>query len=170
MATGLITTALCWTIVLQSTQAAPSTGAAQAQEETIAGISIEVRSEFRSRFETIFVIVVIPNEAYSRRNLELVWRHYCEKYADKKARLDVRIYARSSYEYDNAFQGLPRDVHSGEVISGGIRFELRGPDAMFERKGDGILAYGGDNESMIYRPNLDEPEKTETIMLAGKNR
>jgi hypothetical protein len=30
--------------------------------------------------------------------------------------------------------------------------------------GHGALAYGGDNELMIYSPNIDEPEKKERIV------
>lgn len=158
---------LALSFVLLATAIIPAK-AAQSKKETIAGISVKVLSEYRSSFGTRFVTLVIPDEAYSREHLEHIWRHYCEKY-DKKDRLDVRVYAHRSYEYDQAFKGLPSDAHTGEVISSGKRFKLRGPDAMFERKGDGILAYGGDNELMIFRPNLDKPDEKESIWLAGKN-
>jgi hypothetical protein len=35
--------------------------------------------------------------------------------------------------------------------------------------GKGALAYGGDNELMIYSPNPDEPERTVRIVLAGED-
>ncbi len=61
-------------------------------------------------------------------------------------------------------------MHTGEAYGpDGTRVKLREYEAYFERKGDGALAYGGDNEMMIYSPNLDEPDKKESIVLAGKN-
>jgi hypothetical protein len=50
----------------------------QVKEETIAGIPVRVISEFRSVFKTQFITVVIPDESYSRENLERIWRYYCD--------------------------------------------------------------------------------------------
>jgi hypothetical protein len=143
---------------------------AQIKDETIAGIPVKVVSESRSSFKTQFVTLVISEELYSRENLERIWRHYCEKYADKKDKLDVRVYTTGSYEFNRQFAGQPVDMHTGEAIgSNKTRVKLRGCEAMFLRMGDGALAYGGDNELMIYSPDLKEPEKKERIVLAGKD-
>ena len=141
----------------------------QVKEETIAGISVKVISEYRSSFKTQFVELVIAEGSYSKENLISIWRHYCEKY-DKKDRLDLRVYLNRTYEYNRQFNGWPVDMHTGEAIGpDGTGVELRTFEAYFERKGDGALAYGGDNELMIYSPNIDEPEKKESIVLAGKD-
>jgi hypothetical protein len=61
-------------------------------------------------------------------------------------------------------------MHTEEAIGpNGTSVKLRGYEAYFERKGHGALAYGGDNELMIYSPNLDAPEKKESVVLAGKD-
>jgi hypothetical protein len=141
-----------------------SAGALQIKEETIAGIPIKVIHETRSTFGTQFVETVIPDELYSRKNIESVWRYFCEKYTDKKTRLDVRVYTNRSYEFNRQFE------HTLEGIrTSGRRGKLRDPEASFERMGDGALAPGGDNELLIYSPNIDEPEKKERVVLAGKD-
>jgi hypothetical protein len=61
-------------------------------------------------------------------------------------------------------------MHTGEVIGpNGIRTKLRECEASLLRMGKGAIAYGGDNELMIYIPHLDEPEKKERIVLAGED-
>ena len=140
------------------------------KEEIIAGLRVSVLSEYRSSFSTLFVTLVIPDEAYSRENLVNIWRHYCEKYTDKKDRLDVRIYANRSYEFNRPFHGQPVNMHTGETIGpDGVKVRLRDCEASFLRMGKGAAAFGGDNELMIYSPNLDEPEKKERIVLAGED-
>jgi hypothetical protein len=142
----------------------------QVKEETIAGIPVRVTSEHRSSFKTQFITLVIPDEAYSRANLELIWKHYCGKYSDKKDRLDLRVYINRSYEFNRQFEGWPVNVHTGEATGpNGTRVKLRSFEAYFERMGKGALAYGGDNELMIYSPNINEPEKKERIVLAGED-
>jgi len=142
----------------------------QVKDETIAGIPVKVISEYQSKFKTQFINVVIPDESYSRENLVSIWRHYCEKYADKKVKLDVRVYTSRSYEFNRQFEGQPMDAHTGEVLTADRNWvKLRECAASFLRMGHGALAYGGDNELMIYSPNLDEPEKKERIVLAGED-
>jgi hypothetical protein len=160
---------LCWVLALFAIGVADGKTVVQVKEETIAGVPVKVISEYRSRFKTRFIKVVIAEEFYSRDNLVSIWRHYCDKY-DKKERLDLRVYVNGTYEYNRRFDGWPVDMHTNEAISpDGTRVKLRSFEAYFERMGDGALAYGGDNELMIYSPNLDEPEKTERIVLAGKD-
>jgi hypothetical protein len=156
------------TIALFAINVAYGNTVLQIKEETVAGVPVRVISEYRSTFKTQFVTLVIAEENYSRENLISIWRHYCEKY-DKKDRLDLRVYLNRTYEYNHQFAGWPVDMHTDEAIGpDGTRVKLRGFEAYFERKGDGALAYGGDNELMIYSPNLDEPEKKESVVLAGK--
>jgi len=135
----------------------------QVKEETIAGISVKVISEYRSTFEVQFISLVIAEESYSRKNLESIWRYYREKY-NNKDRLDLRIYLNRTYEYNRQFDGWPVDMHKGEAIGpNGTRVRLRTFEAYFVR------SYGEDNELMIYSPNIDEPEKKERVVLAGKD-
>ena len=145
-------------------------GPIEPKEETIAGVATKVLFEYRSSFKTRFVEVVIPDESYSRENLERIWRHYCDKYADKKDQLDLRIYTNRSYEFNRQFRRQPVNMHTGETVGpNGTRVRLRDYEASFLRMGKGALAYGGENELMIYSPNLDEPEKKERIVLAGED-
>ena len=142
----------------------------QIKDETIADMAIKVIQEYRSTFKTEFVEVVIADELYSSENLKSIWRYYCEKYEDKKVRLDVRVYVNRSYEFNHQFEGRPLNMHTGEVtLQDGTTVKLREPEAYFERKGDGILAYGGDNEYMRYCPDINRPEEKVRIVLAGKD-
>jgi len=62
------------------------------------------------------------------------------------------------------------DSHTREAISpNGTRVKLRGYEASFLRMGKGALAHGGDNELMIYCPDLNERHKTVRIVLAGED-
>ena len=162
---------LCCILSLFAISLAYGKAVIQIKEATISGIPVKVISEYRSSFKTQFVTLVIAEADYSRENLIAIWRYYCdEKYKDKKDRLDLRIYINRSYEFNHQFKGWPVDMHTGEAIGpNGTSVKLRGYEAYFERKGDGALAYGGDNELMIYSPNLDEPEKKESVVLAGKD-
>lgn len=161
---------LCCIYALLMVSAGSGKPLMQIKEEIIAGIPVKVISEYRSSFKTRFVNLVIPDESYSRENLERIWRHYCNKYSDKKDRLDVRICINSSCEFNRQFNRQPVDVHTGETVGpNGTRVRLRGCEASFLRMGKGALAYGGDNELMIYSPDLSEPEKKERIVLAGED-
>jgi hypothetical protein len=87
----------------------------------------------------------------------------------RKVPRDLRVYLKRTYEYNRQIAGWPVDMHTGEAKGpDGTLVKLRDYEAYFERKGDGALAYGGDNELMIYSPNIDEPEKKVSIWLAGK--
>ena len=160
---------LCCILGLFAISLAYGKAVIQIKEETIAGIPVKVISEYRSSFKTQFVTLVIAEADYSRENLISIWRHYCEKY-DKKDRLDLRVYLNRTHEYNRQFDGWPVNMDTGEAFGpNGIKAKLRSFEAYFERKGDGALAYGGDNELMIYSPNPDEPEKKESVVLAGKD-
>jgi len=142
----------------------------QVKEENIAGISVQILFENLSSFKTQFITVSIRDEDYSKDNLISVWRYYCEKYTDKRNKLDLRVYIDRSYKFNRQFNGWPEDVHTGEAIGpNGSRVKLRSYEAIFLRTGKGLLAYGGDNELMIYSPNIDEPDRTVRIVLAGED-
>jgi ankyrin repeat protein len=122
--------------------------AGQQADQQINNIPVKVLSE-RHAFGTRFIDIQLLKSYYSKENLEQIWRFYCEKYPDKKDKLDVRIYV----ETDNSRSGLSQE---------------RGFDAIFNRQGEGAAAGGGDNEFYTYRPNLDEPEEKENIQLNGR--
>src|SRR5262249_16729845 len=122
-----------------------SLGMGRAQhEEVIAGIPVKVRSERRSSSD-LFVEVALPRQYYSKDNLERIWAFYCEKYPNKKEKLDVRVYV---------------DREKGD--------SAHSFDAIFSRQGEGAIAYGGDNEFYTYRPDPDKPEETQNVQLKGR--
>ena len=101
--------------------AADSKGRSQVREETIAGTPVKVLSEYRSSFKTQFITLSIPDDSYSKEKLISIWRYYCEKYTDKKDRLDLRVYINRSYEFNRQFKGWLVNMHTGEAIG---RFEF----------------------------------------------
>jgi hypothetical protein len=163
-------TGLCFIAGLLVANAAQVKESTQVKEENIAGISVQILSEYLSSFKTQFITVSIPDEVYSKDNLISIWRYYCEKYTDKKNKLDLRVYINRSYKFNRQFSGWPVNMHTGEAIGpNGTSVKLRSYEAIFLRMGKGLLAYGGDNELMIYSPNIDEPDKTVRIVLAGED-
>ena len=160
---------LCCVVVLFAFGIAYGKTLAQEKGEIIAGVPVEVISDYRSSFKIRFIVIVIAKEAYSKENLISIWRHYCDKY-DKKDRLDLRVYLNQTHEYNRRFEGWIVNVHTGEAVGpDGIRAKLRSHEASFKRMGNGALASGGDNELMIYMPDPDNPEVKERIVLAGKD-
>jgi len=100
-------------------------------------------------FGTRFVFISLPIQYYSKENLERLWRYYCEKYPDKKDKLDVRVYveresAKTEFTTDRIF------------------------DANFSRQGEGALALGGDNEFYSYHPDLYKPQESVNVQLKGR--
>ncbi len=144
---------------------------ASAQTETrleIAGIQIKVIDEHVA-FEIQFTKIVIPNDQYSKDNLLKIWKYFCEKYPDKKVRLDLRVFTEETYQYNNQFADLPTNMHTGEAIQpDGTKVKIRSFEAQLERKGNGVLAYGGDNEYLWYCPDLSKPDEKVRVVLAGK--
>jgi hypothetical protein len=140
--------------------------------ESIAGVPAQIVRNDRASFKTRFIEIVIPDTTYSKDNLIKIWRYFCdEKYLDKKDRFDLRVFIQTTYEYNKQFAGLPVNMHTGEAIfPDGVRVKVRSFEAQFERKGDGALAYGGDNEILYYCPDSTKPDEKVVIVLAGKNR
>jgi ankyrin repeat protein len=100
-------------------------------------------------FGTRFVFIVLPIQYYSKENLERLWRYYCEKYPDKKDKLDLRVY-------------VERESAKTESTTDGSF------DANFSRQGEGAAASGGDNEFYSYRPDVYRPEETVNVQLKGR--
>jgi ankyrin repeat protein len=126
--------------------------AAHQEAQLIAGIQVNVKSERRS-LGTWFVEVRLARQFYSKDNLERIWRYYCEKYPDKKDKLDMRIYVDSlDFQSSSLKKSSFEDTYA----------------AIFSRQGEGAIAGGGDNEFYTYRPNLDKPDKMENVQLKGK--
>jgi ankyrin repeat protein len=117
-------------------------------EQSIDGLPVKIKREHYG-FRTRFVEIIVSRQYYSKENLERLWRHYCEKYPDKKDKLDIRVF-----------------VELGEPDSKAAK--ERSFDANFYRQGEGAAALGGDNEFYSYRPDLDKPDKTVNVQLKGK--
>jgi hypothetical protein len=144
---------------------------ATAQEEVdISGLQVKVVREYFSKFKIQFIEVVIPNDQYSKDNLLKVWKYYCEKYPDKAIRLDLRVFIKDTYEFNRQYEGLPLNMHTWEVTKpDNTTVKLRSFEAQFERKGKGVLAYGGDNELLTYCPDPNKPDEKIFVVLAGKD-
>lgn len=117
-------------------------------EQLISGLPVKIRREHFG-FGTRFVEIILPRSYYSKENLERLWRYYCEKYSDKKDKLDIRVFVERATVASDATQG-------------------RSFDANFNRQGEGAAALGGDNEFYSYLPDLDKPNETEEVQLKGR--
>jgi hypothetical protein len=152
---------ICLTLAVTLLLVCSLSAKTSAQEELeIAGMPVKVIREFFSTFKTQFIEVVIPNEQYSKENLIKVWKHYCEKYPDKKIRLDLRVFTQSTHDFNRQLYGLP---------SGQTKDQFRNSEAYFERMGKGAAAFGGDNELLIYSPDLNKPSEKVRVVLAGED-
>jgi hypothetical protein len=120
---------------------------ASAQTETaldISGIPVRVISEYRPT-KTHTITVVIPTPYYARESIEKIWRHYCETNLDTKDRLYLIIYTNESYQHNQAYSGLPVDMHTNKaILPDGTKAQLRSYEAIFERS-----EKGGRNQLLI---------------------
>jgi hypothetical protein len=130
-------------------------GVPQSAEKDIADLRSEVLSQdYYSLSNSWLISIYLPKEQYSRENLIRLWRYYCEKYPKKKEYLlDVRVYTEKPNADDS--QTPPKKPRSF--------------DAFFIRQAVGGVPTPGDNELMIYCPNLDKPEETKREVLAGQD-
>jgi hypothetical protein len=141
------------------------------------GIPINVVSETKQAFRIQYknteffpmrlnVVIVIPNDYYSRENIEKFWQHFKQKYADKKETLDLKIYTSSTYEFN-------RQQFGDESWGGVEQFIYREPsprlyEARFERLN--IEHTSGEAQELLsYIPDLTKPEKRTVVVLAGRN-
>ena len=129
-------------------------GVTQTTEKDIADLRFVVLSQnYYSLSKSWIISIYLPKEHYSRKNLIRLWRYYCEKYPDKKEYvLDVRVYTEMPTPNDSQSKYKPRDF-----------------DAFFIRQAVGGLPTPGDNELMIYSPNLDKPREKKREVLAGRD-
>lgn len=123
---------------------------AQQTNHVVAGVPVEVRSEHCS-FHTWFVEIRLNRSSYSQENLERIWRFYCEKYPDKKDKLDMRVYAEST---DSQTSSVGKKAYDH--------------DAIFSRQGEGAIAFGGENEFYTFKPDLEGPEVKKNVQLSGR--
>jgi ankyrin repeat protein len=120
---------------------------AHAQDaQTIVGIPVKIKRE-EMRFGGRWVELVLLRQDYFKENLERIWRYYCEKYPEKKEKIDVRVF-------------VEHVKPDGTIATA--------PGATFNRQGEGAMAYGGDNEFYSYRPDPDKPNETVNVQLKGR--
>ncbi|HXG64706.1 MAG TPA: hypothetical protein VNO70_06335 [Blastocatellia bacterium] len=116
------------------------------------------------------VTLILPDEYYSKENLERIFQYYSEKYPEKRHILRVSVYAdEETYQRhlnEDTFYlpgSDPRRKHSnGEAPKRPARETWNIPHAMYER-----LCY---NEFYYYSPDLENPEKRETVILNGETQ
>jgi ankyrin repeat protein len=123
------------------------------------GFPFRVTQESRSTIgpATWFVFARLSERHYSRENLERIWRYFCNKYQDKSQKLDLRIYVDRTSHAPSATQSSVGEKSQQDFV------------ANFLRQGDGALAGGGENEILIYHPDLDRLQELERIVLKGKD-
>ena len=125
--------------------------------ETSVGFPFRVTRESRSTIGPItwFVFARLSQVHYSRENLERIWRYFCNKYWDTSQKLDLRIYVERTSRVST--EGDAKAQSEEEVL------------AHFLRQAEGAIAGGGDNEILIYHPDLDNLQVVERIVLKGKD-
>lgn len=100
------------------------------------------------------IYLYLPNDQYSRENLIRLWRYYCEKYPDKKEYvLDMRVYTKKQNSDEKATST------SKELLFA----------AMIIRQGISGLPIPGENELMLYYPDLTNPKEWKREVLAGRD-
>jgi hypothetical protein len=137
------------------------------------GIPIEVVSETRQSFRTEDkttwtqkIVIVMPNDNYSRETIEKLWQHFKQKYPDKKETLDLKIYTASTYEFN-------RQQFGDEGWVGVEQFIYREPsphlyEARFERLN--IEHTSGEAQELLsYISDITKPEKRTVVVLADRN-
>ena len=110
--------------------------------------------------------IEIPRDYYSRENLDRLFRFYSLRHPNMQERLYVKVYARklntSGRNYPISVPWIPlrgKDLHQESDV---VR-----PDATFDRAGDGAAAFGGRNEWYSYRPDLDNADQEQLVILKG---
>ena len=137
------------------------------------GIPIEVVFETRQSFRiedkttwTQKIVIVMPNDNYSRETIEKLWQHFKQKYPDKKEILNLTIYRTSTYEFN-------RQQFGDEGWVGVEQFIYREPsphlyEARFEHL-DIAHPSGEAQELLSYISDITMPEKRMVVVLAGRN-
>lgn len=136
------------TLIVLMISVLAATKARLQDEQLVAGLPVKITYEHYG-FGTRFVYIALQKTYYSKENLERLWRYYCEKYPDKKDKLDIRVYVERPEQDSKAAKE-------------------RSFDANFNRQGEGAIAGGGDNEFYSYLPDLEKPNQTENVQLKGR--
>ena len=115
------------------------------KKKQIDGVKYEELSQtYYSLSKSWIISIYLSKENYSRENLIRIWRNYCKKYPNKKKYvLDMRVYTQKN------------------------SFEVS--DAMIIRQGVAGIPIPGENELMIYRPDMSKPHETKREVLAGRD-
>ncbi|HET8671926.1 MAG TPA: hypothetical protein VFM05_15305 [Candidatus Saccharimonadales bacterium] len=107
-----------------------------------------------------FVVLVLPPEQYSKDNLERIFQYYKEKHSDKREALTVDVFA--GMENFKRFKEDPPslvNVFSDTPPEPLTKDNWKAPHASFLR--------ACENEFYYYSPDLEEPNKTERVLLKG---
>lgn len=130
-------------------------------------VDIEDQQTFLGLGKTTWwmVTLILPNEHYSKDNLERIFRYYSEKYPNKKDILRVSVFAdEETYKRSQESWGPHRKnaLTEEELRSLPPKQRKSTPHATYER-----LCY---NEFYYYSLDLEDPDKSETIALKGKSQ
>lgn len=115
-----------------------------------------------------FVVIVIPDDKYSRKNLDTIWQHFKQMYPDRKETLDLKFYTSSAYDYNKEHFADESWLSPGIQLLGLRDDYPRECEAMFERE-DVAITDGEDQEIMVYVPDLSKPLERKYVLLAGKD-
>lgn len=136
-------------------------------DRRVLGIPVDIRDQqtFVGLGKTTWwmVTLILPNEHYSKNNLERIFQYYSEKYVNKKDILRVSVFAdEETYKRSQESWHRSND-RSGEAVRNlPSKQKWSIPHATYER-----LCY---NEFYYYSPDPENPDKRETIVLKGKSQ
>jgi hypothetical protein len=110
--------------------------------------------------------IILSPEYYSKANLDRLFLWYNKRHPEKKDELTVTVYTdpeRLRRRIQNWRQVVaPRPNQPGNHPADHY-------DAICWRKGDGLLAGGGDNLWYVYSPDLKNPAQTKYVVLRGRD-
>jgi hypothetical protein len=114
------------------------------------------------------VSLILPRDYYSRENLERIFQYYSEKHPNKKSILRVNVYAdEETYQryvrtFCCAITADPPKEENDTQARHSSKETWSIAHATYER-----LCY---NEFYYYSPDLENPDKRETVVLKGKTQ
>jgi hypothetical protein len=108
-----------------------------------------------------FVTLVLPAGYYSKKNLEIIFRYYTEKYPNKRQALTVDVFAgEDSYERYLKEPPILATIFGNPRQEPLTRYNWNLPHASFLR--------ACDNEFYHYSSNLENPTEREMVLLKGR--
>jgi hypothetical protein len=142
--------------------------------QKLPSIPFDIKEEKRMEGggDTIWnVSIVMPKEYFSKETLDQLFCSFSKKYPNREEKLHIKVYTslnnwqqEHEVEFPDDF-GLPATILPRDPASHRVLY-----DAVFYRQGNGAMASGGDNEWYIYKPDLDNPDKTQVVILKGTLR